>query len=336
MRVAAAALPPIGLLAGGCSLHVPVLQPQGPLAARLAEHIWLFTIVSAVVWLLVMLALAIALLRRRRRQQAPELTPDPDAERRIHVVIGLAVAATVLVLLVLNVNSYLTDRALLSTPAEEPLTIHVTGHQWWWEVRYEDPRPDRVLTTANEIHIPVGRPVRFKLTSADVIHSFWVPSLMGKQDLVTGRENLLTLIADRPGVYRGQCAEFCGAQHAHMGLLVIAQLPAEFDAWQAAQLRPAEPPSDPLRQKGQQVFLSQPCTLCHQIRGTPSGGRVGPDLTHVGSRRTLAAGALPNTPGNLAAWITDPQTIKPGAHMPVMQIPSEDLQALLAYLEGLE
>ncbi|HEY0435197.1 MAG TPA: cytochrome c oxidase subunit II, partial [Phenylobacterium sp.] len=312
------------------------LHPAGPLAGKLAELIWTFTIVCAVVWVLVMLALAWALLRARRpRREEPTLEPDPARERRIWTVIGTATGLTVLVLIALNVWSYLADKSLAGVEGKEALTIQLTGHQWWWEVTYQDPQPARTLTTANEIHIPVGRPVKVTLMSGDVIHSFWVPNLTGKTDLIPGQNNQIMLLADRPGPYRGQCAEFCGPQHAHMALLVVADPPDAFQAWWDGQLRPADPPADPLRQRGRQVLESQPCVMCHTVRGTQAAGKVAPDLTHLASRRTLAAGTLPNNRGNLAAWIVDPQTIKPGAQMPTMTIPPSDLQALLAYLEGL-
>jgi cytochrome c oxidase subunit 2 len=203
-------------------------------------------------------------------------------------------------------------------------------------VTYEDPEPHKVFTTANEIYIPVGEPVTIKLNASDVIHSFWVPSLFGKQDLIPGRENVIQFTAGREGTYRGQCAEFCGWQHAHMGLLVVAKPKAAFERWREQQIKPADPPSEPERQKGQQVFLSKPCIMCHSVRGTPAGGRVAPDLTHVGSRLMLAAAMLPMSRGNLAAWIVDPQGIKPGAHMPLITLDPDEIDPLVSYLEGLK
>jgi cytochrome c oxidase subunit 2 len=203
-------------------------------------------------------------------------------------------------------------------------------------VEYEHPSADQRFTTANEIHVPVGRPVLLKLTSSDVIHSFWVPSLTGKMDLVTGRENLLRIEAERPGVYRGQCAEYCGLQHAHMAILVVADPPEAFEAWRAGQVAAAAEPEDPLRKQGRDAFLSGPCVMCHAIRGTNAGGHVAPDLTHVGSRRTIAAGVLPRSRGSLAAWLVDPQGIKPGAHMPLMKLDPGEANAIAAYLDGLK
>jgi cytochrome c oxidase subunit II len=286
------------------------------------------------VWLLTMLALAAA-LRRRRAPDADPLATDPATERRMTAVIAMAVALTAVTVLVLTGLSYGAQKRLFSAKAEG-LTIRVIGHQWWWEVRYEDPEPHKAFTTANEIHIPVGEPVKVKLTSSDVIHSFWVPTLMGKQDLITGRENEIQLTAERAGVYRGQCAEFCGWQHAHMGMLVVAKPKDEYERWREHQIKAADPPSDRERQRGQEVFLSKPCVMCHAVRGTPAGGRVAPDLTHLGSRQYLAAATLPMSRGNLAAWIVDPQGIKPGVHMPLIKLEPEEIHPLVSYLEGLK
>jgi cytochrome c oxidase subunit 2 len=211
--------------------------------------------------------------------------------------------------------------------------IEVIGHQWWWEIHYSNQNFD----TANEIHIPVGQPVTVHVTSADVVHSFWVPELHGKIDLIPGQTNTISLEADQAGVYRGQCAEFCGAQHAHMAILVIAEPAGQFSAWLDNQSRAGvEPAVGSLEQEGQQAFLGSACVYCHTIKGTNASGKVGPDLTHLGSRLTLGAGTLPNTPGNLAGWTINSQTIKPGNHMPPMDLSAVQVQALLAYLETLK
>jgi cytochrome c oxidase subunit 2 len=191
------------------------------------------------------------------------------------------------------------------------------------------------VVTANEIHIPVGRPVLINTHSQDVIHSFWMPELHGKRDLIPGHPSAIWLQADRPGVFQGQCAEFCGLQHAHMRLIVVAEPEETFQAWLEAQRQSAQPPRDPLAERGMHVFVSGPCALCHAIRGTDAAGHVAPDLTHIASRATLAAGTLPNTPGHLAGWIIDSQSVKPGNAMPSMSLSPEDLQALLAYLGNL-
>jgi cytochrome c oxidase subunit II len=312
------------------------LDPAGPAAARILDLFWLFTGVCALVYLAVMAALLWAVLRRRPHGGPAEPYPDAGTERRLGRVIGGAVAVTVVILGILVVASFATDRSLARMGEPEDLQIQVTAHQWWWEVRYEHGLPSRTLTTANEIHIPVGRKVRVRLTSPDVIHSLWVPKLHGKSDLIPGFENEIVLEADRAGTYRGQCAEYCGVQHAHMGLLVIAEEPHEFDAWYERQLRPAAEPVGEMERRGREVFLSSSCVMCHRIRGTLAAATVGPDLTHLASRQTLAAGTLPNTRGNLGAWIADPQHIKPGANMPIPGIDGNELNPLVIYLSMLE
>jgi len=323
----------LGLLLSGCTGWQSALDPQGPQARHLAILIWSFTAVCTLVWLLVMVVLAIALSRPAETRADP-LAIDVHRERRSSRVVAAAVAATTLIVLALTGLSYLSQKRLF-TRESSGVTIRITGHQWWWEVRYEDPQPDRTFTTANEIHIPVGTPVTVKLTSSDVIHSFWVPSLAGKMDLIPGQENELHFVATRPGIYRGQCAEFCGFQHAHMAVFVIAEAEEEFGRWRDHQIKPAEPPENPEQRKGQEAFLSKPCVMCHAVRGTPAGGKVAPDLTHVGSRRYLAAGVLPMSRGNLAAWIVDPHGIKPGVNMPTVKLDPDDLNAIAGYLEGL-
>jgi cytochrome c oxidase subunit 2 len=230
----------------------------------------------------------------------------------------------------------MTDRALAALPVKDGIVVEVTAHQWWWELVYDDHEPSRVFRTANELHVPVGRPVLLKLKSDDVIHSFWVPNLHGKKDLIPGRISTMKFRADKPGVYRGQCAEFCGHQHAKMAFLVIAPEPAEYEAWAQAQRQPAKEPSNELQKRGQTVFLSSPCILCHTIEGTLAQARMAPDLTHLASRATIAAGTLPNSRGNLGGWILDPQGVKPGVAMPPTALGASDLHALLAYLESLQ
>jgi cytochrome c oxidase subunit 2 len=328
------ALPVLFLALTGCQGWQSSLDPKGPEARELANLFWIFTTVLTIVWVLVMIALGLA-MRRRRGEAADPLRVDPARERRMMVTISVAVALTAVTVIGLTFVSYSSQRRLFG-PKEDALTIRVTGRQWWWDIRYEDKEPYRTFTTANEIRIPVGQPITVKLNAADVIHSFWVPSLMGKMDLIPGRENELQFVADKPGIYRGQCAEFCGLQHAHMGMLVVVQTKEEFERWREAQIRPAQSPTDPERQKGQEVFLSKPCVMCHSVRGTPAGGRVGPDLTHLASRLTIAAGTLPRSRGTLAAWIVDPHSIKPGVNMPLTKLDPEELHPLVSYLEGLE
>lgn len=323
------------LLLQGCAGWQSALDPKGPAASELAWLIWFFTALCAVVWVLVMIALVVPLMMRSRAQAEPLAIKAGADDRKLRAVMT-AVGLTAIVLIGLTLLSFFANRTLAAIGSDAALTIRVTGHQWWWEVRYEDATPSRILTTANEIHIPAGEPVKLLLTSTDVIHSFWIPSLSGKLDLIPGHMNVLDLKADKPGVYRGQCAEFCGAQHANMGTFIIAEPRAKFDAWWNDQLQPAATPTGDEAKAGQDLFLKRPCVMCHRIGGTPAGGTVAPDLTHIASRQTLAAGTLTMSRGNLAAWIADPQGIKPGSHMPVVELSGDELNAMVAYLEALK
>lgn len=322
------------LVCPGCTGWQSALQPEGPNAADLHRLLWVFIAVCGTIWALVILVLATVLWRRRRLGPDSPLERDPPRERRSAVIVGAAVAATVLIIGSLTVLSYAATRPL-SVAGGEPLVIRVRGYQWWWEVTYPGSAPDRRLITANEIHVPVGRTVRIELAAADVIHSFWVPNLAGKQDLIPGRGNELILRADQPGIYRSQCAEFCGLQHARMALLVIAEPPAAFEAWRDAQLRDAAATTTPEQEAGRQVLAGKACAGCHTVRGTAAAGTLGPDLTHVGGRSYIAAGVLPTTRGSLAAWIADPQTIKPGNNMPLVPLTADELKAVSAYLATL-
>ncbi|MQX91071.1 cytochrome c oxidase subunit II [Sinorhizobium meliloti] len=317
----------------GCDGWQSTLDPQGPQADTLADLFWVFTAILAAVWLLTMAALFLA-LRREHAARAGPLMREPQAERGMTRAVTAATILTAAIVIALTVVSYAAQRALFSRN-EAPLQLLVKGHQWWWEVTYEDAQPSRRFTTANEIHVPVGQPVLIKLQSSDVIHSFWVPSLAGKMDVIPGRENRIVIEATRDGIFRGQCAEFCGWQHAHMAITVVAHATADFERWRESQIKAAEPPDDLVRKRGMDIFLSRPCVMCHQIRGTTAAGKVAPDLTHLGSRLHIVAGTLPNSRGNLAAWIVDPQGIKPGAHMPLIALEPEEIEPLTRYLEGL-
>ena len=308
------------------------LNPAGP-QARIVIGLWHSMYATAiVVFVLVMAALLWGALRRRGAGEPPM---DPAGERRARRVVAGAAGLTIVVLFTFLVFDISAGRAVTATPGRDAIQLRVTGHQWWWEVQYRDSVPNRWVTTANEIHVPVGRPVAVELRSTDVIHSFWPPNLTGKRDLIPGNENSLWFQADSAGVYRSECAEYCGHQHAKMAMIVVAESPDSFARWLTAQRDTAHTPADSLTLRGQEVFLSSSCVMCHSVAGTPAGSRVGPDLTHLASRATIAAGTLPNTRGNLAGWIVDPQRIKPGAKMPPNQLDPDDLQALLAYLETL-
>jgi cytochrome c oxidase subunit II len=244
---------------------------------------------------------------------------------------------------VLFLAALIASTVLMFTASEHMHESHehpdivVTGHQWWWEVRYTGASPDESFITANEIHIPVGRPVLIRLRSADVIHSFWVPQLSGKVDLVPGRENTILLHADVPGRYDGQCAEFCGAEHALMRLVVVVDSDVQYQAWRFQQHAPSLIPRNEPEVRGLEVFATRACGLCHAVRGTNAQGTVGPDLTHIGSRLMLGANSFQNDRAHLQAWITRPHSLKPQVLMPnLFQLDGADINALAIYLRSLQ
>jgi cytochrome c oxidase subunit 2 len=306
------------------------LVPAGP-QARSVDRLWdgMYG-TSIVVFVLVVGFLLYAALRRRPSDGVPI---EGQVSRMLTAVV-IATGLTIAVLFCFLVLDISVGSALSRTPPGAT-RIEVTGHQWWWEVKYPGARPGDQVITANEIHLPVGRPVTIELRSEDVIHSFWPPSLTGKRDLIPGKVTTVSFEADRPGVYRGQCAEYCGHQHAKMAFLVVAEPADRFGAWLARQRDTAVTPADTLARRGRDVFVSTTCAMCHAIEGTPAGSHVGPDLTHLMSRHTIAAGTLPNTRGWRAGWVADPQSIKPGTKMPPSDLSAGDLQAVLAYLETL-
>jgi cytochrome c oxidase subunit 2 len=307
------------------------LEPAGLHADKIAKLWDVFLVVTAIVYVLVIVALFAALLHRRRTAAVHE----NEGSRGATTIITIATAISVVILFGLLIASVMTGRGISGTPTNV-MQLGVSGHQWWWQVEYDDPDLSKRIMSANEIYIPVGVPVLIHLRSTDVIHSFWVPSLNGKRDLIPGHTNAIVLKADRPGVYRGQCAEFCGVQHAKMAFWVTALPRAEFDRWVDRQRLSSKIPSTPAQREGQDVFMRSPCPLCHTIRGTDANGNTAPDLTHLASRRSLAAGTIPNRRGFLAGWILDPQHIKAGNQMPPMTLRPGELEPLLAYLESLE
>jgi cytochrome c oxidase subunit 2 len=306
-----------------------VVHPAGIQATRVAHLWWTMFWICAVVWMAVAVAALWAIARGRRGAAAP-------AESAVARSVAIAGGLSVVTLVALLFQSVVTGRALDGLRSSDALRIQVTGNQWWWDVQYVDAVPALRMTTANEIHIPIGRPVMFDLLSNDVIHSLWIPNLQGKIDLVPGRRNELWLRADKPGVYRGQCAEFCGLQHAKMALVVVAEPPDDFERWLAGNRAPAPEPITAEQRRGKEVVERGTCAMCHAIAGTAAGGRTAPDLTHIATRSTLAAGSIPNTRGHLAGWIVDPQAIKPGNRMPPQGLSGDDLQAVLAYLGTLK
>lgn len=316
-----------------CSSHQSVMNSAGPQAGRIESLGWFFFIVAGAVFLIV-ISTGVWALRVSSKRSSP--AEDPVYERKVARVVAIATGVTALVLIVSLVYSISAGRALASLPRKSAITIEVTGHQWWWELRYMDTTASRQVTTANEIHIPVGEPIEIIGKSNDVIHSLWIPNLHGKKDLVPGHTTSTWIQADTAGIYRGQCAEFCGLQHAKMALWVIAEPKDKYIQWYESQLAPPAEPTDSLLASGKKVFLKSGCVMCHEIGGTLARSHVGPPLTHVGSQMTLAAGIIPNTKGYLAGWILDPQGIKPGAKMPPNNLAPADLQVLLAYLQSLK
>ena len=310
----------------GCS--VDMMRPAGPAAARIATLAWvLFGLGGAVFVGVVGLLIAGLVLRRHGEEQ----------ERPLRFTIpfvtwgGVALPA-VTVLFLMSFTVYTLAHLTEPLEQEQDLVVDVIGQMWWWEVSY----PQYDFVTATEIHIPAGQPVTIRLASADVIHSFWVPRLHGKQDLMPGTVTDWWIQADEPGVYEGHCAEFCGLQHTHMHFVVVAEEVDAFNAWVQSQQQPAAEPESEEAARGQEIFMNSACVGCHTIRGTQAAGTIGPDLTHMGSRLEIGAGALANTRGNMAAWVVDAQHIKPGNAMPAMPMPGDDLMALVTYLETLE
>ena len=312
-----------------------VLNPAGPQAERIEHLWWIFFWTCAVVYVLVMLFFFAAVVRSRRNAVA-DASESTDARLTTHV--SVATGVSVLGLLALLVISIATGAAVGKVAQNDPrqMEIEVTGHQWWWEVKYPDVlAPYQQIVDANQIHIPINTKVLLRLDTRDVIHSLWIPNLHGKRDLIPGRVNKFWIEADKPGVYRGQCAEYCGLQHAHMSLMVIAQKPEEFAEWKSQMSSGAPTPLTPQQTRGQQVFLGAPCANCHNVVGIDAYATLGPDLTHMRSRPTLAAGMLLNTRGNLAGWITNAPAIKPGTQMPPNQLTGSEMNDLLAYLDTL-
>jgi cytochrome c oxidase subunit 2 len=330
----------IAILAAGLSACRGVQTMLDPAAdqARDIDVIWrVMLVVCGIMYLLVLGFLGWALWRTRSRVTADDapITGVTAAERTLSRGLTGWIALVVAGLVLLTTVSFLVDRSLAEI-GPDPLRVKVTANQWWWQVDYTGQAPSEDFTTANELHLPVGRPVVIELRAGDVIHSFWVPNLSGKTDLIPGRINYMAVTPKRIGVFRGQCAEFCGFEHAKMAFDVHVDDPKTFEAWRRHQIAGAADPTDFEAVEGKQVFTSKACVMCHRIQGTDAGGTVGPDLTHLASRDHIAAGTLPNTRGDLQAWIADPQGVKPGTSMPRVSLSSDELNALTTYLETLK
>jgi cytochrome c oxidase subunit II len=317
-----------------------IFSPVGPASRHIADLGWFvlvtFAGVSVVMW-----ALVLWVTVRRTGSLAEHAPWDADGGQAWIVIGGVAIPVVILLtILVMGLRvmagNPLDGRGGMHEHITAGPEIRIIGHQWWWEVEYLSTDAGQQVLTANEIHIPAGRPVDIELLSRDVIHSFWVPQLHGKVDLIPGLANRIRIDADRPGVYPGECSEFCGVQHAHMLLLMSADTPSDYATWLTMQRSPASVPVTARAQTGQQVFMTRQCVLCHTIRGTSAHGQIGPDLTHLGGRRAIAANVFWNSAGNLAAWVTHAQSLKPGAGMPnITSMNGEESLALVEYLQQL-
>jgi len=337
---------PIGLpLLVGCRSVQSTLNAHGPAAQRIATLSWamtiLFLVITAIMWAL----FAWAFYRRRGSLTEHEPIAATGGEGWIAVG-GIAIPLIVLTVLFIcglgllrafpihGMHGGMSQMQMAESMKPEILII---GHQWWWEIHYLSDEPTQEFITANELHLPTGRPVNIEVESFDVMHSFWIPALHGKVDLIPGQPNYIRIESSQPGQYAGQCAEFCGAEHARMRILAVVQDPGAYDAWRSAQLKPAAEPTDPTALAGEQIFLSGPCAMCHTVRGTVAGGTVAPDLTHIASRQMIASDSYQNNDAYLEAWVTHAQSLKPEAQMPnITQFSGEQLNELVAYLRQLQ
>ena len=320
------------LLLGACQGAQTPLAPSADQAGGVFGLFQLMLWVCGLMYLLVLAFLGWAIWRARRSLEAASDASDAG----LRLTLGAWAGVIVLGLSVLTIGSFLVDRSLAEAAAREQLLVRVTGQQWWWRIAYRQPGSQTWVETANELHLPVGQTARIELGSTDVIHSFWVPNVAGKTDVIPGHANALDVTARRPGWFRGQCGEFCGLQHAHMALDVKVESPKDFQAWLQAQARPAQAPSDPTQVRGLQVLAGGACGACHVVRGTSATGRVGPDLTHIASRRSIAAGLMPFSRGAVQGWIAQPAALKPGTTMPAVSLSPSDADAVAAYLAGLK
>lgn len=332
------------MLLGGCGSVQSTFDAHGPAAHQIAGLSWFMTVLFLGITLIMWVLIGYAFYRRRGTLE--EHAPIHESGGQMWIVVG-GIAVPLIVLTVLFVlglqllrdfpihGMHGANHAQMQRSMKPD--IRIIGHQWWWEIEYLNDDPSLQFTTANELHIPAHRTVNIEVETRDVMHSFWIPALHGKVDLIPGQANYIRLEASAAGTFSGQCAEFCGAQHAHMRLLAIAQEPDEYEAWMAAQRKPGVEPTSADAVAGEQEFLSGPCALCHRVRGTVAGGTVAPDLTHIGSRQLIAANSYLNNDAYLEAWITHAQSLKPGALMPnLTQFSGEQLHDLVAYLRQLQ
>jgi cytochrome c oxidase subunit II len=316
---------------GGCGGRQSILAPRSE-QTHVISLLWWWMLGASVVVFVGAVGLLVLAFLRRRTSGLPFFGQRENLAGGMVITFGIVIPAVVLVTLFGASDIYAIRFTEAPAAHSTSMTVDVIGRQWWWEIRY----PGTAAVTANEVHIPVGTRVAVVATTADVIHSLWVPRLARKIDMIPGRENKILLDTPHAGTYLGQCSEFCGVQHAHMRLTVIAEPSASFDRWLANMASPARPPATAHAREGLALFFARGCGGCHELRGTPARGTIAPDLTHLATRSTLAALTLPDTPEDLAAWIRDPQAIKPGNHMPDLGLTGAEAQKIAAFLEGLE
>jgi cytochrome c oxidase subunit 2 len=320
-----------GLALSGCGGEQSILRTHSPQAHNIAL-LWWWMLGAATIVFSGAIALLVAAYVTRGQEGLPFFGKRKDISQWMVLGFGIAVPAVVLVVLFGVADVYLVRQTGPPNPKKTAFTIHVVAHQWWWQYDYVGTS----VVTANEMHIPVDTPVNVEVSTGDVIHSFWVPALNRKIDAIPGRLNRIELYASSTGRYRGQCSQFCGLEHANMATYVFAQPKAQYERWLANQELLAVAPKTAMEQAGEQQFMSDQCASCHTIDGTAAGGVIGPNLTHVGSRTTLAALTILNTPKEMAAWITNPQAIKPGVIMPDLGLHPLQVQEITAYLKSLK
>lgn len=339
MRSAKLLLTTILLFLFGCTRNPSIVfDPAGPHAEKTRTLFFIILGVDIIVFCLVIGFLLYSLWLRHTEKIVEPLEPSPQTEKTLIFFVSTAVVVTAIILTSFVAASYGVDKALSQLDQSPDLEIEIRAHQWWWEVIYKNQDKSQIFTTANEIHVPLHKKIRFVLKTSDVIHSLWFPNLAGKKDIIPGKNNDLFIQADKQGVWLGRCAEFCGLQHAFMQLKLFADPEADFEAWRQAQLLPAAEPVDEAQRRGKEIFETRACIMCHTIRTKETTGwsDFAPDLTHLKSRTTIGAGAAENTKGYLGGWILNPHGIKPGVHMPTILQEPKDFQDLLAYLESLK
>ncbi len=326
------------LMIAGCGTHQQSITDSAGRQADLVERLWwIMLAVLSTIFVAVVAFLSSAVYRNRGGSQEipePEVRSDEQDRKASHIIIGLTVTV-ILFEFAFLVASATGTKYVRGYESKNPIEVRVIGHRWWWEFIYSDAIPSQIVTTANELHVPVGTPILIKTSSQDVIHSFWAPNIAPKRDLIPGYAQSYWIQADKEGIYRGQCAEFCGLQHAHMAFYVVVESPQKYQQWLESQRKAAIDPGEQ-QKRGLDVFMQSPCVTCHTIRGTQAGGRVGPELTHVASRSFIASGTLKNDRDNLRNWVRNPQTVKPGNQMPAIALSDADLDAVVAYLQSLK